>query len=262
MDTLMDIKSFQGDFIDALFGGDKAPAVSHVIGDDTLTAEQRFGIYSGSVHGILTQALGVMFPICKSLVGDDFFDNMCKIFIDQNPPATSFFAEYGAALPEFIKSFEHVNDLPYLHDVARLEWIRQTIWHEEASQTSDFSGLATLSEDDQSNVVFKLSNRMRLIKSDYRIDELWFAHQPDNEIELEDIDINQAVKLIIRRDQNIIKISSFDENEADSSFWDFLKAISKGDKLESLAEQFGESLGSHLNQGIQAAWIQSFTTDR
>lgn len=256
----MDIKTFQGDFINAIFGGDKAPAISHVIGDDTLTAEQRFGIYSGSVHGILTQALGIMFPVCKSLVGDDFFDNMCKIFIDQNPPDTSFFAEYGAKLPEFINTFEHVKDLPYLHEIARLEWIRQTIWHEEVSQPVDFSGLATLSEDDQSKVVFKLSKRMRLIKSDCRIDELWFAHQPDNEIELEDIDINQVVKLIVRRDQNIIKISSFNENEADSNFWDFLDAISKGNNLESLAEQFGESLGTHLNQGIQGAWIQSFTT--
>jgi len=255
----MDIKTFQDDFINAIFGGDKAPAVSHIIGDDTLTAEQRFGIYSGSVHGILTQALGVMFPICKSLVGDDFFDNMCRIFIDKNPPNTCFFAEYGSQLPEFINTFEHVKDLPYLHDVARLEWIRQMIWHDEKPQISDFSGLATLSEDEQSNVVFTLSNRMRLIKSDYRIDDLWFAHQPDNEIKLEDIDINKAIKLIVKRDKNIIKISTFSENEADSNFWDFLNAISKGDKLESLAEQFGESLGSHLNQGIQGAWIQSFT---
>jgi hypothetical protein len=256
----MDIKTFQGDFIEAIFGGDKAAAISHVIGDDTLTAEQRLGIYSGSVHGILTQALGVMFPTCKSLVGDDFFNNMCKIFIDKNPPNTCFFAEYGAQLPEFIKTFEYVKDLPYLYDVARLEWIRQIIWHEEKPQTSDFSGLATLSEDEQSNVVFTLSKRMRLIKSDYRIDDLWFAHQPDNEIELENMDINQTIKLIIKRDKNIIKISTFSENEIDSDFWDFLNAISKGDKLESLAEQFGESLGSHLSQGIQGAWIQSFTT--
>jgi len=255
----MDIETFQGDFIKALFGGDKAPAVSHVIGDDTLTAEQRFGIYSGSVHGILTQALGTMFPICKSLVGDTFFDNMCKIFIDKNPPDTSFFAEYGAHLAEFINTFEHVKDIHYLPDVARLEWIRQAIWHEKEPQTSDFSGLATLSEDEQSKVIFKLSKRMRLIKSDYRIDELWFAHQLDSELKLEDIDINQMVKLIIRRDDNIIKISSFNENETDSNFWDFLYAISKDSNLESLAEQFGESLGTHLNQGIQGAWIETFT---
>ena len=134
------------------------------------------------------------------------------------------------------------------------------IWHDEKPQIPDFSGLATLSEDEQSNVVFTLSKRMRLIKSNYRIDDLWFAHQPDNEIELENIDLNQAIKLIIKRDENIIKISSFSESETDSDFWDFLNAISKGEKLESLAEQFGESLGSHLNQGIQGAWIQSFTT--
>ncbi len=46
----------------------------------------------------------------------------------------------------------------------------------------------------------------------------------------------------------------------DSEFWDFLFAISKGENLESLAEQFGESLGEYLNQAIQGACISSYTT--
>ena len=255
----MDIKSFQADFINAIFGGDKEPAVSHIIGDSILTAEQRLGIYSGSVHGILTQALGTMFPVCKSLVGDVFFNNMCAIFIDKNPPNTSFFAEYGTHFPVFINAFEHVKDIHYLPDVARLEWIRQEIWHEEKSQLADFSGLATLSEDEQSKVVFNLSKRMRLIRSDYRIDELWFAHQEDSELNLEDIEMDYAVKLIVRRDENTIKISSFNETEDDSNFWDFLNAISEDNNLDNLAEQFGESLGVHLSQGIQGGWIERFT---
>jgi len=254
----MDIKTFQGDFISALFGGDRSPAISYVIGDDTLTAEQRFGIYSGSVHGILTQALGTMFPVCKSLLGDTFFDNMCTVFIDQNPPRTSFFADYGADFPEFIHNFEHVKDIFYLPDIAHLEWGRQEIWHEAPPEIMDFSALATLSEDEQSNVIFKLSKRMRLIKSEYRIDEVWFAHQPDSELELESLDINKSVKLLIRRDNNRIKITSFNDTEADSNFWDFLNAISKGYKLEQLAEEFGESLGPNLNQSIQSAYIETF----
>ena len=107
----MDIKTLQEDFVSAIFGGDSSPATSHVMGDDVLTAEQRFGIYTGSVHGILTQALGATFPVCKSLVGDQFFDNMSKIFIDKHPPTTSFFAEYGDKFPEFLTTFEHVKDI-------------------------------------------------------------------------------------------------------------------------------------------------------
>ncbi|MCF6188866.1 MAG: DNA-binding domain-containing protein [Cocleimonas sp.] len=257
----MDIKTLQGDFIEAIFGGDKSSAVSHVIGDDLLTAEQRFGIYKGSVHGILTQALGTMFPVCKALVGDKFFDNMCDLFINEYPPKTTYFAEYGGDLPTFLSTFEHVKDIPYLADVARLEWTRQIVWHAKSVEVADFSALSELNEEQQSNVVFQLAKNMHLIESEFRIDELWFAHQPDTDVKLEDIEINHAVKLIIRKDQGTLKISMMSKDENDRDFWDFLHAISLGYNLERLAEQYGEALGNHLSQGIEGAWIQSFTTE-
>jgi len=257
----MDIKTLQGDFIEAIFGGDNSSAVSHVIGDDTLTAEQRFGIYKGSVHGILTQALGTMFPVCKALVGDDFFDNMCDLFINEYPPKTTYFAEYGSDLPTFLESFEHIKDIPYLVDVARLEWARQTVWHVSSVKATDFSALSKLDEEQQSKVIFQLAKNMHLVESKFRIDELWFAHQPDSDVKLEDIDINQAVKLIVRKDQESLKISIMSEDENDRDFWDFLHSISLGYNLERLAEQYGEALGNHLSQGIEGTWIQSFTTE-
>ena len=254
----MDIETLQHDFIEAIFGGDKAPAASHVIGDDKLTAEERFGIYSGSVHGILTQALGLTFPVCKALVGDVFYNNMCKIFIDAHPPTTSYFVEYGNQMPQFLSSFEHVKDIPYIVDVARLEWARHEVWHQKIVAPIDFSNLASLTEEEQPKVIFKLLKTMRLIKSDYRIDELWLAHQEDADKSLESIDLNTAVKLFISKDQESIKISSMSETEEDSVFWDFIKAVSEENTLDVLAEKFGESLPEHLNQAIQSGLIQSF----
>ena len=257
----MSIKTLQSDFIKGFFGGDKSSAVSHVVGDDTLTAEQRFGIYKGSVHGILTQALGSIFPVCKTLVGDEFFDNMCDLFINEYPPKTTYFAEYGSDLPLFLESFEHVKDIPYLADVAHLEWARQVVWHESSMEVADFSALSKLNEEQQSKVVFQLAKNMHLIESEFRIDELWFAHQPNTNVKFEDIEINQAVKLIVRKDQGTLKISIMSEDENDREFWDFLHSISLGHNLEHLAEQYGEVLGNHLSQGIEGSWIQSFTTE-
>ena len=255
----MSIKKIQGDFVDAIFGGDKTAAASHVVGDNTLTAEQRFGIYRGSVHGILTQTLGLTFSVCKSLVGDQFFNNMTQLFIDKYPPTTSYFAEYGEQFPVFLETFEHIKDIPYLHDVSRLEWARHEVWHQKNVSSIDFSKLAEVTEEDQAKLTFKLAKTLRLIKSKYRIDELWFAHQEDSEQNLEDININEAVKLFIWKDKNIIKISLMSQNADDSLFWDFLYAIDEGKTLEQLADQFGDNLPTLLNQGIQSTWIQGFT---
>ena len=82
----MHLEELQQDFINAIFEKNNSIAAKHVTGDDRLTAEQRLGIYRGSVHGILTSSLGVTFPVTKTLVGETFFDHMCDVFIDQYPP--------------------------------------------------------------------------------------------------------------------------------------------------------------------------------
>lgn len=254
----MRLETIQKDFIDALFGGDKDAAAAHVIGDQILSAKERFGIYRGSVHGILKQALGLTFPVCKQIVGDTFFDRMCGLFIDQYPPKTSFFAHYGDEFYHFLMQFEPVNDLPYLPDVARLEWGRHAVWHEKAHEHVDFSGLAELTETEQAHVVFKLAKTLHLLQSNFRIDDIWFAHQQESDLKLEEINLNEAVKLFIWKDKDMIKISLMSLNEEDSIFWDFLNAIQKGSTLETLAEQFDADLPRLLNQGIESGWIQSF----
>lgn len=253
----MNLSEIQKDFIESIFSRENV-AAKHVIGDDILTAEQRFGIYRGSVHGILTQALGLTFPVCKSLLGEKFFDQMSQLFIDQYPPRTSFFAEYGNHFSKFIDDYELTQHLSYLPDVAKLEWARHEVSHKVRNTSFDFSKLAELDEGNQSNVKFILSDTLRLVKSSYRIDDIWFAHQEDNSIKLENIDLDSPVKLLIWKDTEELKISLMNENEQDSLFWDFLLAISKGKELSDLAVQFVENLPTLLNQGIQSTWIQSF----
>jgi len=254
----MNLSELQKDFIEGIFNGKDANAASHVIGDEILTAEQRFGIYRGSVHGILTQALGLTFPVCKSLVGEKFFDKMCGVFIDQYPPTTSFFAEYGNHFAKFLSRFEHLQHIPYISDIACLEWARHEVWHKVRNQPFDFGKLAELDESDQANVSFILSDTLRLIQSNYRIDEIWFAHQEDSDAKLELIELDIPVKLLIWKDSEVLKISLMHTNKQDSLFWDFLLAISKETKVSDLAVQFGEDLPILLNQGIESTWIQSF----
>jgi len=254
-----DLETLQNDFINAFFNHDKTAAAKHILGDDTLTAEQRLGIYSGSVHGILTQALGLTFPVCKSLVGDKFFDNMAKLFIDKYPPTTTVFAEYGNDLPLFLSTFDPVKDIPYFVDMAHFEWARHRVYHQQNLQTIDFNKLAEVPEEQQEKLTFQLTKTLHLIQSDFRIDDIWFAHQKESEIKLENIDLEESVKLFIWKDKATIKISLMSQTEDDSAYWDFLKALSSQAPLGDLAESFGEKLPEYLNQSIQSGWIRSFT---
>ena len=252
----MHLEELQQDFINAIFEKNNSTAAKHITGDERLSAEQRLGIYRGSVHGILTHSLGIVFPVTKSLVGETFFDQMCDVFIDQYPPKSPFFAKYGGDFPEFLEQFEPAKSIYYLSDVAALEWARQVVWHEILLEPVDFSQMARLTEEQQTNVWFELKQSLRLIESGYRIDLIWFAHQDESSIKLEDVNIDENVCLIIWKGLDGIKITQIEET--DREYWGFLKAISEQNNITQLAEQFGEQLPSHLNRCIQEGWIQSF----
>jgi hypothetical protein len=252
------IEGIQQDFIDAIFGGDKEPAASHVVGDEKLTAQQRLGIYKGSVHGILTQSLGITFSVCKALVGDDFFDKMTTLFVNKYPPMTTYFVEYGDKFPEFIENFEHTKSLPYLRDLTQLEWARQYVWHQQQAEPFDFSALAELTEEQQAKLSFNLKKTIHLIQSDYRIDDIWFAHQEGSNISFEDIKLDEAVKLILWKSDNEIKITLMNQNEADSLQWDFLQSLSQDATITDLAIKYTDRLPELLNMSIQSGWIESF----
>lgn len=273
----MKLDKLQQDFIAAIFNTDRETALDYVQGDDRLDASQRLGIYRGSVHCILTQSLGNTFPVCKELLGEEFFDKMCDRFIDKYPPSTPFFSHYGDNLSTFLNDFDPVKTISFISDVAAFEWSRHKLWQQIPSKPFDYSQIATLNEEQQAKIVFKLSRSLHLFQSDYRIDLIWFAHQDGSDIELEDIEINTEINLLMWKGNKTIKIANlvtddsadkdvsfsnnFSDNFTNKEYWKFLKAVSNKLNITELAAEFDAQFPDLLNKSIQDGWIESFTCD-
>lgn len=281
----MKLEQLQQDFIAAIFNQDRETALDYIKGDDRLDASERMGIYRGSVHGILTQFLADTFPVCKALLGDEFFDKMCDRFIDQHPPSAPFFSHYGDKLPLFLNDFDPVKSIPFISNTAAFEWSRHTLWQQTPSDPFDFSQIASLSEEQQATVVFHLNRSLHLFQSNYRIDLIWFAHQDNSDIQLETIDIDSEINLLMWKGDNSIKIANietddltheelklskssgdnlsdkFSNNFTNKEYWHFLKAISEKKNITDLAINFGEKFPELLNHSIQDGWIASFTSN-
>jgi len=271
----MKLDQLQNDFIAAIFNEDRETALTYVQGDDRLDAGQRLGIYRGSVHGILTQSLGVTFPVTKALLGEEFFDKMCDHFIDDYPPNTPFFSHFGDNLSRFLNEFEPVNTISFISDVAAFEWARHRLWQQTPSEAFNFSQIAALTEEQQANIVFHLNRSLHLFQSEYRIDLIWFAHQDDSDIKLEDIEMNTEINLLMWKGENSVKMANLETNEnsledvqdneeshfTNKEYWNFLKAISNKSNITELAKKFDQKFPKLLNKSIKDGWIESFTCD-
>ena len=87
-----------------------------------LTAKEALRIHRNTVLGALVGALRISFPTVDALVGEDFFDQAAALFAQAEPPRSAGLAGYGAGFAVFLANFPPCAGLPYLADVARLDF--------------------------------------------------------------------------------------------------------------------------------------------
>jgi len=89
----------------------------------------RFAIHRNNIVVSLVDAIADAYPVTQALVGDAFFRAMARDFVRARPPRSPVLALYGGGFAEFVEDFPPAAGLPYLADVACLEWLRVLAWH-------------------------------------------------------------------------------------------------------------------------------------
>lgn len=191
------LHDMQTRFAAAVTGGDATPAIAF-IADDAPGAAARLAIYANHYRVTLIDALASTFPVVRRLVGPDFFAAAARAFIREAPPAGPCLFEYGAEFPAFLARLPAAAPLPWLADVARLEWAITQAWHAPDAEAIDGEGLpATM--DSGKDVAIALHPSCRLVVSAFPIDRIWQAHQGTcEEIEAVDLDAG-GVSLLVHR---------------------------------------------------------------
>lgn len=141
--------------------------------------ERRFGVYRNNVKASLAVALAARFPVVERLVGEEFFTAMALVFIERHPPRSPVLAEYGAAFASFLEGFDPAADLPYLPDIARLEWLRQVAYHSADAGAADIGRLAALPPEALDSVRLGLHPAMAVIASPWPIVSVWTTNTHD-----------------------------------------------------------------------------------
>jgi hypothetical protein len=143
---------------------------------------RRFAVYRNNVIVGLVDALADSYPVVQALVGEDFFRAMAGVFVRAQPPRSPVLAWYGAGLAEFIAGFPPAAGLPYLADVARLEWLRVEAWHAADAVSMPMDELAAVLADAQAlpEARVVLHPALRVLRSTHPIVSLWAAHQTDD----------------------------------------------------------------------------------
>lgn len=198
----MSLPELQAMFADAIFGRSQA-ALRH-IGGGTFQPAQRLQIYRNNVFATLAGALADIYPVVRRLVGEGFFEFAADGYIRAYPPASGNLHDFGAAFPDFIRSFDPARQLAYLGDVARLEWAWHRAFHAADATTLSTEVLARVYPREYPSLRFALHPSAFLVKSAYPLLRIWQVNQPDYPHEpVVDLGEGRADLLVIRRGSTV-----------------------------------------------------------
>lgn len=151
----------------------------------------RLSVYRNTTRASLTDVLATAFPVVQALVGTAFFAGMARAFIAASPPTRPQLSTYGDGFAEFIAGFPPAASLPYLPDVARLEWARVTVYFAPESAPMVPEDLVARSEDDLAQTVLAPRPSVCLLATDHAAFSLHAAHG-ENGLEASGITPGQA----------------------------------------------------------------------
>src|SRR5450830_85573 len=169
--------------LDALAAGQHAFATALLDTAATLPSfagaavPQRFALYRGNLSATWRRTLGHAYPVVLALVGTDFFGGLARAYGRQYPSDSADLKQFGARFADFLSSFPPAAELPYLPDMARLEWAVHQAHYAADAQALAPESLAALHPDMLEAQRFALHPACALLASNWQVAPLWQAHQ-------------------------------------------------------------------------------------
>lgn len=145
-------------------------------------AEERLAVYRNTIFANYRNAMAATYAVVRRLVGAPFFNAAVDACVRAHPSTGGDLNVYGSRLGDFLAAYAPAASLPYLPDVARLEWAV-----DEANRAQDFtqdadSVLATLAAAPAHRLTdarIRFEPSCRFVVSPYPILRIWQVNQPD-----------------------------------------------------------------------------------
>jgi len=163
-------------------------------------AERRLHVYRNHLYASLGAALAAVYPVVARLVGQDCFRELARGYIACHPSRSGNLHEFGTYLPSHVRAQPALSGLPYLADVAPLEWASHEVYHEADHTTLDASKLAQVPTEAQTRIRLHLQLASRFVASPYPVLAIWRANQVDADEYVAPVSLDEGgVRLLVAR---------------------------------------------------------------
>jgi len=153
--------------------------------DLTIGSIDRLDIYANNTLLGLTDILADIYCVAKKIVGDDFFKTLARHYIQRHPQSRGNRNKFGDGMSDFLGTFAPAQKLPYLPDIAALEWAYFQSSISDDAPTIDFDELIARISGTP-DFCLSVHPSTHLLPQHFNALDIWRHHQADqnNSIEL------------------------------------------------------------------------------
>ena len=214
----------------AILSGNCSEATG-LIAPGCINPEEALAIYRGTFIAAATKALRLTYPAVERLTGAEFFENAAAEFISHTPPNSGCLDDYGSAFGDFLATFAPAACLPYLADVARLEWAVNNALRAADVAALQCEALSAAGMIDPAKLILKPHPSLALLKVQFPADTIWRAVLQEDDAALAAITLTGGpFFLLITREEDGVQVERLPE-----PIWQFLSSLCAG---KSFAESF------------------------
>ncbi len=212
---------------------------------------ERLQVYAAGYPARISESLKESFPAVAHVLGEGAFHALVHRYIAGVAFGSYNLNDAGAALPRFLETDQLSRDLPFLPDLARLEWQVARAFHAHEQPPFDAMAAADWTLDDWAQVTMRFQPSVALVESDWPIRAIWECRRTP----IEDIDLdlqNRADRVLVRRSGDAVVCESIDDAEAEA-----LGALLAGQTLGDVITTRGEHGDT---AAVVAAWFTRWTS--
>lgn len=143
--------------------------LSAIAAGGVLTPTQRLDIYAEAYFSRLCESLEDDYARVRALVGEDAFRGLVAEYLAAHPSRSFTVAHAGERFAAFLAVHELNEDLPWLKELASLEWAKLAALSATDDAGLEFARFAALTAEDWSGATLSLQASCRLLALEYAI---------------------------------------------------------------------------------------------
>lgn len=254
----MSLSDIQSSFIDYLLdpGSVDNNFSSFLSNDITLKPDSQKEIYLRSINGSHQNSLAIIFNACHNILGEQYFNQLCREFRKIYPSTLPDFNQYGSSFPGFlqekVRDNRELKEFSYLSELTEFELHWHYAFFENSTSTFNHDSLQLLTEEELQQLVFTLPPSIYFNETDLPILDIWEANRNTSDSNQGFNIPDETVYYCIYNNNSLPELAQISRQD-----YDLFTALCKNMDINSITTSFQHE-HCPVPEFIQNGWINGF----